>query len=49
MALGEDGDAVDVRPLHRVRELARIKIHADIADPWAGVKIEMDLAEAQSG
>ena len=43
MALGEDGDAVDVGPFHRPRELARVEVDADVADPRAGVEIEVDL------
>jgi hypothetical protein len=47
MALGEDGDAVHVRALHRARKLLRIEFDTHIANPWAGVKIKMNLAIAQ--
>ncbi len=43
MALGKDGDAVDMRRLERGREFSRVELRADIQDVGAGVEIEVDL------
>ena len=47
MALGEDSDAVDMGAFHGAGEIARIEVDADVADPWAGVEVEMNLAETK--
>src|SRR2546423_12455852 len=46
MALGEDGDAVHMSAFERAGEFTGVEIAAHIADPRAGVKIEVNLAEA---
>ena len=43
MALGEDGDGIDVRLGEGSAELVRIEARADARNPLGGVEVEMDL------
>ena len=47
MALGEDGDRVDMRLLERRHEVVGIERRADAGDMLGGVEVEVDLAVAQ--
>ena len=47
VALGEDGDRVDVRPLQRRDEIVGIERRADRRDVLGGVEVEVDLAIAE--
>jgi len=44
MALGENGNTIDVRLLERAGELPRIKLAANVGNKWRGMKVEMNLA-----
>ena len=47
MTLGKNGDAVDVRRLHRAGKFLRVKISTDVADKRRRVKIQVDLPRAK--
>ena len=49
MALREDGDAVDVGVLERLREGLGVEPLADAGNVGMGVEVEMDLAKTHSG
>ena len=49
MALGKDGDRVDVGLLEGTGEVARVEAGADALDQAGGVEVEMDLAKAHDG